>query len=105
MLLCEAELGTPTLRLTSADYEAGDKAKAKGYIATQGLGLTVPSSWVDAGMVHSDLKGVLMPDPDKKPQHQTHRDNLYLMYNEYIVYDEAQVRLRYMIRFKNSLAF
>lgn len=101
LLLCEAELGTPTLRLTTADYEAGEKAKEKGCIATTGVGITAPSSWVDAECVHPDLKGVLMPDPDTVPKTED-QEALYLAYNEYICYTESQVRLRYLIRFKDE---
>ena len=34
LLLCEAELGDPMLKLTSASYTAGEDAKAKGALST-----------------------------------------------------------------------
>lgn len=102
LLLCEAELGSPTLRLKNADYDAGKKAKEQGYTATTGLGITTPESWIDAEIVHADLKGVLMPDPTKLPKTDNATDAYMLQYNEYIVYNEAQVRLRYLIRFQNT---
>lgn len=60
LLLCEAELGDPLQKLTQADYDAGDNAKAKGMHSTWGQGNTGPSKWVDAGFVHESLKGIKM---------------------------------------------
>jgi poly [ADP-ribose] polymerase 2/3/4 len=60
LLLCEAELGDPMQKLTSASYNAGDDAKAKGMHSTWGQGRTGPSKWVDAGSVHESLKGIKM---------------------------------------------
>lgn len=60
LLLCEAELGDPMYEIIEADYEAGEEAKKKGCIATMGIGQTVPQGWIDAGVVHKDLKGVIM---------------------------------------------
>lgn len=41
----------------------------------------------------------LQPDTTNPPGH-TSVPSAYLMYNEYIVYDVAQVRLRYLLRVK-----
>lgn len=99
LLLCEAELGNPALKLTGAAYDAGEQAANQGKISTHGLGSTVPQAWKDAGCVHDELKGVQMPDVISKPPGQsTEVLNFGLLYNEYIVYDVAQVRLRYLFR-------
>ena len=42
LLLCDAELGKPSLKLTNADYKAGDRAKASNCISTFGVGTTTP---------------------------------------------------------------
>ncbi|KAH6660279.1 poly polymerase catalytic domain-containing protein [Truncatella angustata] len=97
LLLCEAELGNPMQTLTNASYNAGDEAKAKGMLSTWGQGMTGPKNWKDAECVHESLEGIKMPDTAVKPGN-TGVPNAYLQYNEYIAYDVAQVRLRYLFR-------
>ncbi|PVH76827.1 PARP-domain-containing protein [Cadophora sp. DSE1049] len=97
LLLCEAELGDPKQELTDASYSAGEDAKAKGMISTWGMGMTGPKVWKDAEAVHPSLKGIKIPDVTTPPDH-TGVPDAYLMYNEYITYDVAQVRLRYLFR-------
>ncbi|TLD14255.1 uncharacterized protein PgNI_02811 [Pyricularia grisea] len=99
LLLCEAQLGDPVQELTDSDYDAGENAAKKGMYSTWGRGMTGPSKWKDAGAVHDSLKGVKMPDTSVKPG-DTGYPNAWLQYNEYIVYDLAQVRLRYLLRVK-----
>ncbi|TDZ38846.1 Poly [ADP-ribose] polymerase 2 [Colletotrichum trifolii] len=96
LLLCEAELGDPIQKLTDSSYTAGDSAKANGMLSTWGQGSTGPLKWQDASCVHESLKG---PDTSVTPG-PTNVPNAYLQYNEYIVYDVAQVRLRYLFRVK-----
>ncbi|KIW27433.1 uncharacterized protein PV07_07170 [Cladophialophora immunda] len=98
LLLCEAELGKPSLKLTDADSNAGDRVQKRGCISTWGVGQTGPSVWKDASCVHPSLKGVKMPDVVNHPPGPTNESNAYLLYNEYIVYDVAQIRLRYLVR-------
>lgn len=97
LLLCDVELGDPMLELTSSDYNAGERAKKENKLATLGMGRTVPYGWKDAGCVHEDLSGVIMPDTTGAPRavddDGQHRS---LYYNEYIVYDVAQIRLKYL---------
>ncbi|EFY87931.1 putative NAD+ ADP-ribosyltransferase [Metarhizium acridum CQMa 102] len=95
LLLCEAELGDPLQKLTDASYSAGEDAKKGGMYSTWGMGSTGPSSWMDAGAVHHSLKGIKMPDTKVAPG-STNVDGAYLAYNEYIYYDVAQVKLRYL---------
>ncbi|KAG8669494.1 hypothetical protein FPOAC2_08823 [Fusarium poae] len=99
LLLCEAELGDPIQKLTIASYEAGQTAKKQGMHSTWGQGRTGPSKWIDAEVVHEKLKGIKMPDPNVKPGN-TNVPNAGLYYNEYICYDIAQVKLRYLLRVK-----
>lgn len=60
--------------------------------------MTAPKGWKDAGCVHEDLKGVLMPDVSVGEPGDAGETGAYLQYNEYIAYDVAQVRLRYLLR-------
>ncbi|KAF7531533.1 hypothetical protein G7054_g8774 [Neopestalotiopsis clavispora] len=99
LLLCEAELGDPMQQLTNASYSAGEDAAAQGMFSTWGKGTTGPSTWKDAECVSPDLKGVRMPDVSVKPGN-TNVPNAYLQYNEYIAYNVAQVRLRYLFRIR-----
>lgn len=100
LLLCEAELGKPPLKLTDSDYEAGTRAKENGSISTWGVGQTAPRVWKDASCINKNLKGVMMPDVIRGPPAATNEANAYLLYNEYIVYDVAQIKLRYLLRVK-----
>uniref|UniRef100_Q8X0P2 Poly [ADP-ribose] polymerase n=1 Tax=Neurospora crassa TaxID=5141 RepID=Q8X0P2_NEUCS len=99
LLLCEAELGDPIQELTGADYNAGEHAKQKGMLSTWGKGGTGPLKWKDAGAVNPALQGVMMPDTSVKPGN-TNVPGCSLLYNEYIAYDVAQIRLRYLFRVK-----
>ncbi|KAL5000285.1 poly polymerase catalytic domain-containing protein [Aspergillus recurvatus] len=95
LLLGDIELGDPIYELYNSDYNAGENAKKEGKIATLGKGRTIPAGWKDAGCIHPDLKGIHVPDADSgTASHETHQG--YLQYNEYIVYDVAQIRLRYL---------
>ncbi|EXJ72418.1 uncharacterized protein A1O5_04922 [Cladophialophora psammophila CBS 110553] len=100
LLLCEAELGTPPLKLTHADSNAGDRVKENSCISTWGVGQTGPSIWKDASCIHPSLIGIKMPDVVNHPPGPTNEPNAYLLYNEYIVYDVSQIRLRYLLRVK-----
>jgi poly [ADP-ribose] polymerase len=97
LLLCEAELGKPMYELTNASYEAQEDAYNNGCVSTWGKGMTGPQKWKDAGCVHPSLAGVQMPDTQFLPA-DTNVRGAYLQYNEYIAYDIAQVRLRYLFR-------
>ncbi|KAF2136605.1 uncharacterized protein K452DRAFT_322316 [Aplosporella prunicola CBS 121167] len=99
LLLCEAELGKPMLELTQAKYNAATEAKNSGHYATWGKGRMGPLGWKDAKCVHPSLAGVMMPDTTQAPG-STGIDDCGLYYNEYICYDVAQIRLRYLLRVK-----
>ncbi|KAI9719646.1 MAG: hypothetical protein M1812_003417 [Candelaria pacifica] len=97
LLLCEAELGKPMLELVDGDSDAREVAKALGRSATWGQGRIGPMAWKDASCVNPDLKGVIMPDTSQEPG-DTGLLNNSLYYNEYIAYDVAQIKLRYLLR-------
>ncbi|KZT52784.1 PARP-domain-containing protein [Calocera cornea HHB12733] len=98
LLLCEVA-AKPFLELTGADYNAGDKCSGAKALATKGLGRIAPAKWVDAGdnLGWDDLKGTLMPGGPGEP---VNTQNVSLMYNEYIVYQPHQIRVRYLLRCK-----
>lgn len=58
LLLCEAELGNPTQKLTDASYSAGEDAKSQGMYSTWGQGTFGPPQWKDARCVHPSLSGI-----------------------------------------------
>lgn len=97
MLLCEVQLGDPMQELIHSSYTAGDDAKANGKLATLGMGSTIPQGWKDAGCVHSSLQGVVMPDVSRGLETLDDMSRS-LYYNEYIVYDIAQIRQRYLLK-------
>lgn len=97
LLLCEAELGDPMQELIHASYNAGQTAKANGMHSTWGQGRTGPSKWKDAACVHPSLEGIKIPDVSVTPG-DTNVAGAGLYYNEFIVYDVAQVKLRYLFR-------
>ncbi|RAL13116.1 putative poly(ADP)-ribose polymerase PARP [Aspergillus homomorphus CBS 101889] len=93
LLLCDAELGDPMLELDYGNFNAGEDAAKQGKIATLGRGRSIPADWKDAGCVHPNLQGVKMPDT---VHGATTAQAASLQYNEYIVYDVAQIRQRYL---------
>ncbi|EMD94638.1 hypothetical protein COCHEDRAFT_1191475 [Bipolaris maydis C5] len=97
LLLCEAELGNPMHQLTHASYTAGEDAVKNGMYSTWGMGSTGPSKWKDASCINPALKGCTMPDVST-PAGKTNVSGATLLYNEYIAYDVAQVKLRYLLR-------
>lgn len=98
LLLCEAELGTPMLELTNADFNAGERAVNGGCLSTWGKGNTGPTTWKDARCLNKNLRGVIMPDCDTIATGNLDGGYYSLLYNEYIVYDVKQIRLRYLLR-------
>lgn len=94
LLLCDVELGDPMLELQNGDYMAGENAKKECKIATLGQGVSIPGGWKDAECLHPTLKDVKMPDVSLGPSSRKGQTSLH--YNEYIVYDVAQIRQRYL---------
>ncbi|KAJ5817241.1 hypothetical protein N7447_009474 [Penicillium robsamsonii] len=98
LLLCDAELGAPMLELDGASYNAGEEARAAGKIATLGRGSNIPGGWKDSACLNPALAGVKMPDMAIGGVRDDNRRGL--IYNEYIVYDVAQIRQRYLFQVK-----
>lgn len=86
LALAEVALGKE-LKLKSADcYMTGAKLKTKGCNSTWGLGNATPSSYVE-------YKGVSIP----QGQLTDSKQNSVLRYDEKIVYDSDQFRIRYLV--------
>lgn len=98
LLLCDTELGAPMLELDRSNYNAGEEAHKAGKIATLGRGRNIPGGWKDAGCLNPVLEGVTMPDVAIGSSKDVQDRGLY--YNEYIVYDVAQIRQRYLFQVK-----
>ena len=100
LLLCETQLGDPAYVRRDHEYNAADSMRKKGLISTKMAEnpANEPLKWMDAGVANLELNGTLMPD------HQIKLPSASGNPNEYIVYDVAQIRIRYvfMLRWKDS---
>lgn len=96
LLLCEVALGDSN-ELLDADYEADNMPAGKH--STKGLGQTGPDPKNSV-----TLDGVTVPmGPGVKTG--VGKSNSYsLLYNEFIVYNPAQIRMRYLLRVKFNYA-
>ncbi|KAI0668738.1 poly polymerase catalytic domain-containing protein [Trametes maxima] len=98
LLLCEVA-ARPFYEQHQANYNADEDCKKAGAKATKGLGRSQPAQWQDAGdaLNHPELRGCHMP---KGPAADVSDAKIHLQYNEYIVYDASQIRLRYLLMVK-----
>ncbi|KAJ7785721.1 poly polymerase catalytic domain-containing protein [Mycena metata] len=99
LLLCEVA-AKPFYELTNAEYNADKGCKSHKKNSTKGLGRNQPGKWKDAGkaLENDDLIGCHMPDGPA--QDTPIPAGGYLQYNEYIVYDASQIRLKYLLMVK-----
>lgn len=97
LLLCEVA-AKPFHEENNANYDADRACKANKKLLTKGVGTTQPTKWQDAGekLNNLALKGCHMPDG---PGQDISLPGA-LQYNEYIVYDTSQIRLRYLLMIK-----
>ncbi|KAJ5360622.1 hypothetical protein N7517_009813 [Penicillium concentricum] len=80
MLLCEVELGTSS----SLSHHV--------------LGRTIHKKWCDAGYIHPDFKGSMVPDLHAGTMTVNGTPNLY--HSEYVAKSPAQIRQRYLFHVK-----
>lgn len=93
LFLGEFALGNTSNRLKSDYYITKDKLKQTGHDSTWGQGRTTPSG-------HSTL-----PDGVKVPNGKLTNSNIpggSLLYDEFIVYDQHQLNLRYIVKVKGN---
>ncbi|KLO20418.1 PARP-domain-containing protein [Schizopora paradoxa] len=98
LLLCDVAV-KPLYELNNASYNACAECKNAGKLATKGIGRTQPVDWQDASVAleNEELKGVMMP---KGAAQSVNPPGAYLQYNEYIVYDTSQIRVKYLLMVK-----
>ena len=100
LLLCETQLGDPAYVRRDHEYNAADSMKKKGLISTKMAEnpANEPLKWMDASVVNLELRGTLLPD------HQVSLPAANGNPNEYIVFDVAQIKIRYvfMLKWKSS---
>uniref|UniRef100_A0A672I8S4 Poly [ADP-ribose] polymerase n=1 Tax=Salarias fasciatus TaxID=181472 RepID=A0A672I8S4_SALFA len=90
LLLCEVALGDSN-ELLNADYEASNLPAGKS--STKGLGRTGPDPRKAV-----TLNGATMPMGPGVKTSVGSASGYSLLYNEFIVYDPAQIRMRYLLR-------
>ena len=109
MVLCEVGLGKSN-ELMQADYDAGLKLKETGCMSTKGVGKHFPDPR-DTGKTDDGVAvplGKLITKPSEKKiqvkggSRSSRRvaaaaASTELLYNEYIVYDPAQIQMRYLV--------
>ena len=91
LLLCEVALGKEN-PLVNADYDAGKLPKGKHSV--KGCGRVAPEEENSAKLED----GTIVPLGPAKEVDSSQR--LSLMYNEFIVYDTKQIRLRFIAKIK-----
>jgi len=98
LLLAEVA-ARPHNELYAAKYDADVLCKAGNALSTKGVGRVQPVEWKDCheALGNEELKGVVMPSG---PGQDLSPPGVFLQYNEYIVYDTAQIRLRYLLKVK-----
>ena len=93
MFLCEAPLGK-SHKITSDGHHASSlKTAPNGYDSVHAIGMTAPKSW---GSISLDGNDVNVPDSNAI---QTDAKSSF-WHDEYLVYDESQVRIRYVLTVK-----
>ena len=93
MFLCEGALGK-THSVTSDGSHASSLKKApKGYDSVHAVGQVTPKSWTETKIEEKDVTV-----PKDKAHDSGVQSSFY--HDEFLVYDEAQVRLRYVLTVK-----
>ncbi len=89
IMLAEVALGEPNIKM-NFDFNAAKLPKGKH--STYGIGTTAPSA-------HKTIEsGIKVPFGEGKPNPK----GKHLSYSEFIVYDVSQVRLRYLLRYREK---
>lgn len=99
LLLCEVDVGPLTMyEATISDPSAAEHCKKTGKTTTLGKGQCIPRKWKDAECLDKKLKHVYMPDCTSQDGGLVDsKEDTCVQYNEYIVYDVRQVRVRYLV--------
>ena len=95
LFLAEVALGNPSKRINADYHITHDKLKATGHNSCWGQGKFTPTS--QTKLIVDGNREVIVPNG--KLGHST-LSNPSLLYDEFIVYKENQLRLRYIVRVK-----
>ena len=90
LLLCEVSLGQ-TNQLINADYNAGELPMGKNSV--MGMGRIEPAGY-------QELEGGLLPVGPAKATKVNDMGGYTLNYNEFIVYDTKQIKMKYLAKIK-----
>lgn len=102
LLLCEV-VAKPFHEAYEFDFHADVTSKNNSKVATKALGKMQHETWIDAGeaLGRDDLKGVKMPGARARDlSHTFPRPSVKVedIWNEYIIYDVSQIRIRYLLQ-------
>lgn len=95
LFLAEFGLGNPSMRTRCDYYITKDSLEKEGCQSTWGRGKTTPGSAVK-------VKGVIVPNGKLTKSDVTSSS---LLYDEYIVYDQRQINLRYIVKVKGLFKY
>mmetsp|Transcript_30885 Transcript_30885/g.62618 ORF Transcript_30885/g.62618 Transcript_30885/m.62618 type:complete len:130 (-) Transcript_30885:22-411(-) len=98
LLLCEVALGR-THNLPTADYHAAAGCTANNCHSTYGIGKSKPDPAADVFLTTDDMQSVRVPQGRMAANPDLTQAG-HLLYNEFIVYDVAQIRMRYLVEVK-----
>jgi poly [ADP-ribose] polymerase len=98
LALCDVALGTPLVKL-EADYDASELALTQGCHSTWGVGQSAPSHEEEVEEQILAPIGKLVPNEDALLKAKTllPKEKPTLLYNEFVVYNLAQLRLKYLV--------
>jgi poly [ADP-ribose] polymerase len=99
MLLCEVEIGKDPLNVQNCERNAAAILKDQRRVGVVAHGRSNHNGWINAKYVHRRLDGVRMPDVSKG---RAIRPAQSLAYNEYVVYDPAQIQQRYLFHLRTG---
>ena len=90
MFLCEGAIGKSHTVTSDGSHASGLKKAPKGYESVHAVGSITPASWTQM-----DIDGTSVNVPDKKAKNSGVSSSFH--HDEFLVYDENQVRLRYVV--------
>jgi len=93
MFLCEGALGKEHPVTSDGSHASSLKKAPKGFDSVHALGTTTPTSWTSMKIDGKDVEVPNASGGDSGTASSFHHD-------EYLVYNEAQVRLRYILALK-----
>jgi len=98
MFLCEAALGKQRMiRGGEVGWNEKDPVSAGGHDSCYAIGQTEPDP-ADDLEIELDGESVIVPQGKVKPNKEVGNGHTSYSQSEYLVYDESQVRIRYVLQ-------